>query len=259
MGMVASDSVEYSLEVFSDIQTNNFALSETAWKYTELFRLDEDNFNGSFDRENEIRHCYIREIDFLSAFRSFAWCIGEYCRVNNTTASSLDLNTLLSIAQLVESRSCLNYTENSHFPALCSVPDMFTAYIPKGNANPLSPKVRFLLKDNNDAEFVYIADLNKLRSELSELHPCIEKIYRYLLSNRDRTRHLKGIASDILYTWCSFTIAANKAFMLGSAPMNYSFDICGSESLASADLPEVWGSISDAEDDFNDDNAEYDY
>ncbi len=214
-----NDSVEYGLYMLENISVSEFELSEKAWNMTDVFRMEEDSYNASFDREGEIRHTFIREIDHFTGFRSFAWCIAEYCHHHTMTPEQIDLQTLLALAQIVESRSFMNYNE-TYYPAICGVPDMETFYLPDGRNYS---EIKQFLEEHD--EHIGIADLYQLRNELTELFPCIEKIYHWLNQNhQDKTKPLRGIHSDILYVWCTLAIAANHAFVTTpDVPMNYDF------------------------------------
>lgn len=228
IGMHINDSVEYGLSMIEDIVVPHFPLSRTAWEMTDIFRTDEDFYDPDFDREGEIRHGYVREIEHFSAFRSFAWCVAEYCQQNEASKGELDLKTLLTLAQIVDSRSFINYNEE-HYPVICGVPDMETFYLPRGRN---CPQARELLDEYG--EHWGVADLYQLREELMELYPCIEKIYHWLDQQRhDRTKPLRGIHSDIVYVWCALSLAANRAFATTpDVPMNYDFFYAPNEDFS---------------------------
>ncbi len=216
MGIQLRDSVEYALRAVEDISAETFGLSETAWKLAEVFAVDEEHFDPKLDREQEIRHCYIRETEYLAAFRSFAWLAAEYSDANDQSLSDIPAETVLALAQLVESRGALCWDE-THYSSICGVPDTKVLYLPDGLG---SDRVDRLVNEGGWTR----ASLDSLRRSLAELRPCIEVLHERLSADRDRTRTLRGIHSDILYVWCSLTIAADKAFALTTdAPVSCDF------------------------------------
>lgn len=249
LGMVMNDSVEYSLQALKNFETSPYSLSESAWKTAEVFRVNENSFNPEADREIEIQHCYIREIDHMQTFRTFAWLVGEYCTQKGCSVEKLDKNAVLALGQLAGSRRS-SYDE-THYPAICSFPDVFTAYIPDGENCSDLDKLPSKIRDNSSDEW-HIADLNELRLELEELYPSMKIIIDYLRSSRkNKDIPLRGDHSDILYVWCSLTIAANRAFAVTpDAPMNYCYydRMSFQEFIESESMPV-----------FDDDDDDYDY
>jgi hypothetical protein len=112
---------------------------------------------------------------------------------------------------------------------------MNAVYLPGGRNCPDYDKATASIDTSEWA----VADLTELRRELKELKPCIDKIYSWIRSKRtSEDRPLRGIHSDILYVWCSMTIAANRAFALtGDAPMNYDYYDPDKESFKDFEPP----------------------
>ncbi|MCR5121204.1 MAG: TerD family protein [Ruminococcus sp.] len=226
MGIQLRDSIEYALRAVEDISVPPFGYSETAWQYAGLFAVSDEVYDPCFDREQEIKHCYIREAEYLSAFRSFVWLIGELCDIDDKKPIELATDVILAAAQLVESRGCFCYDE-SHYPSICGLPDVNIVYLPDGVSNPA---VERLVSSDKWTD----SSLDSLRAELAEIKPCIDIIYNYLGKNRDRSKVLRGIHSCILYVWCSLTIAANHAFALTTdAPVSCDFGERNDISFAS--------------------------
>lgn len=216
MGIQLRDSIEYALKAIEEFSVPPFGYSETAWKYAGVFAVNDEIYDPKLDREQEIKHCYIREPEYLTAFRSFAWLICEQCQIKGVKPTELASDVVLATAQLVESRGCLCYDE-SHCPAICALPDANILYTPDGVT---APAVERLIEGGKWCG----ASLDELRNELAELKPCMDVIHNYLTRERDGGTVLRGIHSDILYVWCSLTIAANKAFALTTdAPVSCEF------------------------------------
>ncbi len=233
MGIQLRDSIEYALRAIENVSVPPFGYSETAWQYAGLFAVNSEVYDPCFDREQEIKHCYIREAEYLTAFRSFVWLIGELCGVDGKKPAELATDVILAAAQLVESRGCFCYDE-THYPSICSLPDVNTVYLPDGVRNV--PALERLVSSDKWTD----ASLDSLRAELAEIKPCIDIIYNYLSQDRDPSGALRGIHSCILYVWCSLTIAANRAFALTTdAPVSCDFGERSDMSFASFE-PQVF-------------------
>ena len=216
MGIQLRDSIEYALRAIEEISATPFGYSETAWQYAGVFAVDSSIYDPRADREQEIKHCYIREPEYLTAFRSFAWLIGEQCDIKGQKPIDLASDVILAAAQLVESRGCFCYDE-THYPAICSLPDVNILYTPDGVTDAAVDR---LVKGGSWVSY----SLDELRAELAELKPCMDVIHDYLSKDRDSAKVLRGIHSDILYVWCSLVIAANRAFAVTTdAPVSCDF------------------------------------
>lgn len=74
-----------------------------------LFRVDEDIFAAGHDRENELIHGFMRRAYMMSALRSFAWTLADYCEEYDVTPETIDPAVPARIANFVASRDWLNY------------------------------------------------------------------------------------------------------------------------------------------------------
>ncbi len=213
--------VELSMEaVKTGIYTPPYDNKKFAWEYARVFRVDDNAFKGSYDREAEIQQPYIRSVTFLSALRSFAWTLQGYLEKANRGIEDVSIEEMQNIADFIEQRSLLNYTNDSHFPALCGVADFGSAYIPLSVTDPCFVKTCRL------TECKSCGDLFGLRSELTTLTPIMAKIRDNIFENRiNTTEQLTGTLSDILYAWCALSLAADGAFRIVDGTLSYYLDV----------------------------------
>lgn len=219
MGGVLNDSLEYALEAISGDDAGSFPLSEKAWEAAKLFRMHEEFYDPRSDREQELLHNYIREINYLHLFRSFAWILSEYAEVHGCTLSDIPADEVVCAAQLAGSRK-INYDE-TRFPAICGLRDGTCAYLPDSNKQDYIAK---LPEGEGEMGEWKRGSLITLRNELTELYPCIQHLISYLEKRRNSRKPLRGDQSDAVYVWIALTLAASRPFVLTSAPMNYDYD-----------------------------------
>lgn len=200
MGLVVDDVLEYALCPIEDIMVEAFPLTETARRYAELFRTEES-------RLPEMYCGFIPEIEQFTALRSFWWCVQEYAVHTCTPIAALTLEDILAIAQLIESRGYCNYDDN-YADELCCVPDMNMLYLPDA-AFCSDIQQESQLRENILRLGWFAADLYALRTQLEELQPLMEKLHDWLM---DTGKPLRGIHADLLYVWCTMTLAADRPF-----------------------------------------------
>ncbi len=202
------------------IRVQPFELKYQAWELSRVFRVDDEVFNPGDDREVEIQRLFIKCASYLSALRSFAWTLKGYVDRVGQTIADVSIKEIMAISSFILERGFLNYTDHSYFPALCGVSDINAAYIP---ASPAEPKWDAVCKMSGCGS---CGDLFALRDELCELYPVMADLAEYIRAhNADSGKPASGLLSDILYAWCSLSLAADKAFMMIEGPVSYQFPL----------------------------------
>lgn len=202
------------------IRTPPYDLKSKAWDISRVFRVSDAVFNKCDDREVEIQRLFLKCVSYLSALRSFAWTLKGYVDRVGLAFTDVPIKDILAISDLIQERRFLNYTEKSFFPALCGVADIDVAYIP---CSPDESQWEDVCKMSGCKS---CGDLFALRSELTELYPVMATLGSYLKEQRkDLSKPLCGLLSDILYAWCSISLAADKPFKIIEGPVNYEFPL----------------------------------
>ena len=211
-----------------------FSAVAQADEFRKLFRVNEDVFDFHHDRECEIKNGQIHRAYMVSALRSFAWTLADYCAQNNLEPTNVDFSTLSAIIDFCAEREWLNYDDEQYCQGLCSGSDLHGYYVPQ----KLSQKdIGVLLPD--EEELQWTADtgilsevhfLELLRKDLTYLEPAIFTLWNELAQNRDYSRPLIGNIADVVYAWCAFVLAAQKPFFMEDGPMSNFFSRCTDES-----------------------------
>ena len=213
-------------EAIDELDTEDFDLVGTAYVMSELFRVDEDVFDMSHDREQEILEGLICKAEIYDTFRSFAWILQAYCEKEGCQPVELDFDTIQELVDFIEHRDGLNYVAGSYSPAICSGDDIHNYFIPDSVSDELKQQLINVDNMNNDDESEKVSDirsLNALRKELDYMYPAIKVIYDELESTRDTSEVLEDGVADILYAWCSITYAARRPIFTEDGPVNCCF------------------------------------
>ncbi len=202
------------------VRTPPYDLKSKAWELSRVFRVDDAVFNKCDDREVEVQRLFLKCVSYLSVLRSFAWTLKGYVDRIGLALTDVPIKDILAISDLIQKRRFLNYTEKSYFPALCGVADIDAAYIP---CSPAEPQWEDVCKMSGCRA---CGDLFALRSELTDLYPVMATLGSYMQEQRkDLSKPLCGLLSDILYAWCSISLAADKPFKIIEGPVNYEFPL----------------------------------
>lgn len=213
--------VDLSMEAVKvGIYTPPYENKQFAWEFARVFRVDDHSYVASYDREAEIQQPYIRSVANLSALRSFAWTLLGYLKIYERSLSDVSLNEIIALCDFIENRGFLNYSNEPYFKALCGVADFGSAYIPASIHGPDFARACKLTECQSCGE------LFQLRDELTSLTETMRKIRDYLDENREKTtEQLSGTLSDVLYAWCSLSLAANETFRIVDGTMNYILEL----------------------------------
>jgi hypothetical protein len=206
-----------------------------------LFRVDKDAFVEGHDRESELIHGYMRRAYMMSALRSFAWTLADYCKEHESTPGDIDNSIPSRIANFVASRDWLNYDGKTYCKGLCSGSDLHVYFLP--DATSKTDKSKFL-PSQEDKDRVKemkaklpsyneilceVHSLEALRKDLEYIYPAVKVLYDSLAEDRDTSETLEGNESDIVYAWIALAMAAEGPFFTEDGPMNYGFGWPGEE------------------------------
>lgn len=205
-------------------------LEEEALEMAGVFRVDEDTFDPSNDRENDIHKGWLSDAYLFTLLRSFAWTLAEYCEKAGIQLKDVRIEQLYNLASFVENRKFLNYKENSHFAGLCNGNDIHNYYIP----DSVSDEDRKNIVGEADENFIAllqrynrpvplasgVLSLDSLREDLLVLHPVMRKLHDFFSFARDPSEALEGVLEDVLYAWCAFAVGAAQPFYLEDGPMS---------------------------------------
>ena len=134
-----------------------------------LFRVDKDVFVEGHDRESELIHGYMRRAYMMSAIRSFAWTLADYCKEHESTPEDIDNSIPSRIANFVASRDWLNYDGKTYCKGLCSGSDLHVYFLP--DATSKTDKSKFLpSQEDKDRVKEMKAKLPSYNEILCEVH-----------------------------------------------------------------------------------------
>jgi hypothetical protein len=229
------------LQKINDLNPAGYTLADTAKDMIKLFRVDKDVFVEGHDRESELIHGYMRRAYMMSAIRSFAWTLADYCKEHESTPEDIDNSIPSRIANFVASRDWLNYDGKTYCKGLCSGSDLHVYFLP--DATSKTDKSKFL-PSQEDKDRVKemkaklpsyneilceVHSLEALRKDLEYIYPAVKVLYDSLAEDRDTSETLEGNESDIVYAWIALAMAAEGPFFTKDGPMNYGFGWPGEE------------------------------
>ena len=240
--MLSSDSNEMRqlLKRINDLNPPGYTLANKARNMIKLFRVKESSFDSGNDRESELIHGYMHRAYMMSAIRSFAWTLTDYCKENKFKPEEISSLILFEIVDFISFRNWLNYDDKTHCKGLCSGSDLHVYYLPDGvskiDKDELLPsqedrdkvkKIKAKFPNYNEI-LCEVHSLNALRKDLNYIYPAIKRLYDILEKDRDYSDPLEGDVSDIVYSWIALAIAAESPFFTEDGPMSYRFDWPGS-------------------------------
>lgn len=211
--------------------TAPYDLHEKAEQMIPLFRVDAGVFDPKHDRECELAEGLMHRAYMMSALRSFAWSLHDWCSQKDVQPQDLEYHQLQRIIRFISRRHWLNY-DDSCCQGLCGCPDLHVYYVPDGasyaDKQALLPSAEHLAQmdaikqtfSGFDEISTTVHSLDALRRDLAYLLPAIETICAQLAQDRDRELALTGDEADILYAWCALALAAEGPFFTEDGPMN---------------------------------------
>lgn len=223
--------------------TTHYDLDKTAKKMQKLFHVRESAFNPSQDREGELEQGLMRKAYMMSALRSFAWTLADYCKKHKCTPNDIDLALASQIVDFVAEEKWLNYDGSTHCQGLCSCSDLHVYFLPDGvsqsDKNKLLPsrdeiaqikRLKELFPNFNEIT-IEIGSLSELRKDLKYIYPAVQLLWDGLKATRNYNEELSGNEADVVYAWCALALAAKEPFFVEDGPMNCSFDHPGDEAI----------------------------
>ena len=171
----------------------------------------------------------------MSALRSFAWTLADYCQEHDCTPDDVDSGIATRIANFVARENWLNYDGDSHCQGLCSGSDLHVYFVPDSVSATDKKK---LLPSQEDIDRVEqmkekfpayreilceVHSLNALRKDLKYIYPAVKQLWDSLEEERDYDEALLGNEADIVYAWCALALAAKEPFFSEDGPMSCYF------------------------------------
>jgi len=225
--------------------TERYDLHEKAKAMQPLFHVNESVFDPRHDRECELEEGYMHRAYMMSALRSFAWTLADYCQEHDCTPDDVDSGIATRIANFVARENWLNYDGDSHCQGLCSGSDLHVYFVPDSVSATDKKK---LLPSQEDIDRVEqmkekfaayreilceVHSLNALRKDLKYIYPAVKQLWDSLEEERDYDEALLGNEADIVYAWCALALAAKEPFFSEDGPMSCYFSpIIGEDVLA---------------------------
>lgn len=221
-------SALYKRVIDKDVQ--NYTLHHKAAEIRKLFHVNESVFDFRHDRECEIEQGLMRRAYMMSALRSFAWTVVEYCDTNDMDIADISYEALCDYIELVAERDWLNYDGDSYCRGLCGCSDLHVFYVPDGVSESDKDMLRPGKEDyenfkqmkerfpNYNEILSDVHSLDMLRKDLELIYPAIETLYDYLKEHRDYNKELSGNDADIVYAWCALAMAAREPFFSEDGP-----------------------------------------
>ena len=232
-GILDNEKKLYQRVIAKD--TGSYALVEQASEIQRLFHVNPSSFDEKHDRECEIEQGLLHRAYMMSALRSFAWTLADYCDTHSVKPGSVKIDTLKGLIEFCAKKEWLNYRGDSYCNGLCGCSDLHVFYIPDGVS--AADRKKFLpskaLKQKTEQRKAVLPSYNpildevhsldELRKDLVYLYPAIKTIWLSLADDRNYNDALTGNQADIVYAWCSLAKAAKEPFYVEDGPMNCFF------------------------------------
>ena len=216
-----------------------------AGEMAKTFRVDASAFDMQHDREAELVNGYMKRAYMMSALRSFAWTVSDYCSKKKKQPGALSAKELKDIIDFIAKRKWLNYDEKTYCKGLCSGGDLHVYFVPDSVSDADRAE---LLPSQEDLDRVNkmkaispayneilseVHSLDALRDDLGYIYPAVRTLCDELAKKRDTSKQLEGNEADIVYAWCALALAAREPFLSEDGPMNYHLSQPSDEDYAS--------------------------
>lgn len=200
--------------------TNKYSLDAEAKEMQKLFHVSMSVFNPNHDREREIEEGLLHKAYMVSALRSFAWTLSDYCKKCNCTPEEVSIDDLNELVKFIANADWLNYDGTTYCKGLCSGNDLYVYYVP--NSTSQADKKRLLPSEEDynrinemkkivpayEEPLAELKSLEDLRHDLDYILPAIRKLWNKLKEKRKYDEALVGDEADIVYAWCTLAHAA---------------------------------------------------
>lgn len=225
-------------EVCKRLATKNtavYSLDTEAKEMQKLFHVSKSAFDPKHDRECEIEEGLLHRAYMMSALRSFAWTLSDYCKKCNCTPEDVDVDVLTELVKFIAAAEWLNYDGTTYCKCLCSGQDLHVYFVPDGISQ--ADKKRLLpsdedynrIKEMKNVVPTYeellpeINSLEDLRNDLKYILPAVKKLWNKLKDERNYDEALVGDEADVVYAWCSLAHAARGPIYYEDGPMTCFF------------------------------------
>ena len=215
--------------------TGAYDLADRVPEMQRLFHVNASVFNQKRDRECEIDQGLLHRAYMMSALRSFAWTLAEYCESKSTKPDNVPASKLKEIVAFCAKKEWLNYRGNSYCSGLCGCSDLHVFYIPDAvsdaDRKKLLPSDELIQEtERRKAALPYynpildeVHSLDALRKDLAYIYPAIHTLCDSLAQSRNYNEALTGNEADIVYAWCSLAKVAKEPFYVEDGPMHCYF------------------------------------
>lgn len=232
--------------------TATYDLADRVPEMQRLFHVNASVFNEKRDRECEIDQGLLHRAYMMSALRSFAWTLAEYCESNSTKPDNVSISKLKEIVAFCAKKEWLNYRGDSYCSGLCGCSDLHVFYIPdavsKADRKKLLPSDELIREtERRKAALPYynpildeVHSLDALRKDLAYIYLAIHALFDSLAQNRNYDEALTGNEADIVYAWCSLAKAAKEPFYVEDGPMHCYFTQIENEEETAARMEAQW-------------------
>lgn len=212
-----------------------YSLDTEAKEMQKLFHVSKSAFDPKHDRECEIEEGLLHRAYMMSALRSFAWTLSDYCQKCNCTPEDVDIDDLTELVKFIAAAEWLNYDGTTYCKGLCSGQDLHVYFVPDGISQ--ADKKRLLPSDedyNRIKEMKNVVptyeellpelnSLEDLRNDLKYILPAVKKLWNKLKDERNYDEALVGDEADVVYAWCSLAHAARGPIYYEDGPMTCFF------------------------------------
>lgn len=161
--------------------TDEYSLDAEAKEMQKLFHVSKSAFDPKHDRECEIEEGLLHRAYMMSALRSFAWTLSDYCKKCNCTPEDVSVDDLSDLVKFISAAEWLNYDGITYCKGLCSGQDLHVYFVPDGISQ--ADKKRLLPSDE---------DYNRIK-EMKKVVPTYEELLPELNSLEDLRNDLEYI------------------------------------------------------------------
>lgn len=112
--------------------TAEYSLDAEAKEMQKLFHVSKSAFDPKHDRECEIEEGLLHRAYMMSALRSFAWTLSDYCKKCNCTPEDVSVDDLSDLVKFISAAEWLNYDGTTYCKGLCFGQDLHVYFVPDG-------------------------------------------------------------------------------------------------------------------------------
>ena len=192
-------------------------LKNAAKKFASVFRVDSESFNPYGDTEAEIYAGYIKHVSSMHALKSLATMIKDFAAKTLKNREDVTIEEICNMAYFIDDCGGSNFKPQSRGGVYAHTKDIWTEYLRNKDECNISYIGNFV-DGNAKKTLCYLID------ELTMLMPFMQKIYDYLLADRNRSEYLKSTVSKMLSAWCTLVIASDSSFEIVRGISDYELE-----------------------------------